>query len=82
MKIKTLATSGKLFFANQLRAKHKVSTAKNGDFTIDEKIIFEIGKKNKTNSQLKNIENAYIAADNIENGFANKIPLWLFGFLY
>ena len=70
------------FFANQLRTKHKVNTAKNGDFTIDGNIVFEVGGKNKTNSQIKNIENAYIAADNIETGFANKIPLWLFGFLY
>lgn len=38
--------------------------------------------KGKSNSQIKNVENAYIAADNIENGFGNKIPLWLFGFLY
>ena len=70
------------FFANQLRTKHKVNTARNGDFTIDDNIIFEIGGKNKSNSQIKNIENAYIAADDIETGFANKIPLWLFGFLY
>jgi len=79
---KNIGNERETFFANQLRAKHKVSTAKTGDFTIDEKIIFEVGGKNKTNSQIKNIENAYIAADNIENGFANKIPLWLFGFLY
>jgi len=70
------------FFANQLRAIHKVNTAKSGDFTIDGNIVFEVGGKNKSNSQIKNIENAYIAADNIETGFANKIPLWLFGFLY
>ena len=70
------------FFANQLRIKHKVYTAQSGDFTIDGNIIFEIGGKNKSNSQIKNIENAYIAADDIETGFANKIPLWLFGFLY
>ena len=70
------------FFANQLRAIHKVNTAENGDFTIDGSIVFEVGGKNKSNSQIKNIENAYIAADNIETGFANKIPLWLFGFLY
>jgi len=70
------------FFANQLRTKHKVNTAENGDFTIDGNIVFEIGGKNKSNSQIKNVENAYIAADNIETGFANKIPLWLFGFLY
>jgi len=70
------------FFANQLRTKHKVNTSKNGDFTIDGNIVFEVGGKNKTNSQIKNVDNAYIAADNIETGFANKIPLWLFGFLY
>ncbi len=70
------------FFANQLRTKHKVNTAQYGDFTIDGKIVFEVGGKNKSNSQIKNVENAYIAADNIETGFANKIPLWLFGFLY
>ena len=70
------------FFANQLSAKHKVNTAENGDFTIDGHIVFEVGGKNKSNSQIKNVENAYIAADNIETGFANKIPLWLFGFLY
>ena len=70
------------FFANQLRAKHKVSTAKNGDFTIDGEMIFEVGGKSKGNSQIKGVHNAYIAADNIENGFGNKIPLWLFGFLY
>ena len=70
------------FFSNQLRTKHKVNTAANGDFTIDGNIIFEIGGKNKTNSQIRAIENSYIAADDIETGFANKIPLWLFGFLY
>lgn len=70
------------FFANQLRTKHTVNTASNGDFTIDRKFVFEIGGKNKSNSQIKNIENSYIAADDMETGFANKIPLWLFGFLY
>ena len=70
------------FFANQLRTKHKVNTAQSGDFTIDENFVFEVGGKNKSNSQIKNIENAYIASDDIETGFANKIPLWLFGFLY
>ena len=70
------------FFANQLRSKHEVNTAENGDFTIDRKIVFEVGGKNKSNTQIKNIEHAFIASDDIETGFANKIPLWLFGFLY
>jgi predicted AAA+ superfamily ATPase len=70
------------FFANQLRTKHKVNTAKHGDFTVDDNLIFEVGGKNKSNFQIKNVENSYIAVDNLETGFANKIPLWLFGFLY
>jgi hypothetical protein len=70
------------FFANQLRAKHRVNTALTGDFTIDDSIVFEVGGKNKSNTQIRNVENTYIASDNIETGFSNKIPLWLFGFLY
>lgn len=70
------------FFANQLRAKHRVNTAKQGDFLIDGKFVFEIGGKNKSGGQIKDTENAFIAADDIETGFGNKIPLWMFGLLY
>jgi len=49
---------------------------------VDEKYIFEIGGKNKNYNQIKDIPNSYIAADDVEIGFGNKIPLWLFGFLY
>jgi hypothetical protein len=42
----------------------------------------EIGGKTKTRKQIKSIENAFVAADDIEFGSSNKIPLWLFGFLY
>lgn len=44
--------------------------------------IFEIGGKDKTDKQIKGIERAFIASDGITHGFQNKIPLWLFGFLY
>ncbi len=70
------------FFLNQLTQNHKVSYPKQGDFMIDDKYLFEIGGKNKNNKQIQGIENSYIAADDIEYGFENKIPLWLFGFLY
>jgi len=40
-------------------------------------------KHNKINHINYNaIENSFIASDDIEVGFGNKIPLWLFGFLY
>ena len=70
------------FFANQLRHKHLVELAAKADFRIDEKYTFEIGGKNKDDKQISDTKNAYLALDNIEYGFTNHIPLWLFGFLY
>jgi len=70
------------FFINQLQALHKVSYSEKGDFLIDSKMIFEIGGKNKKFNQIADIENSYFVADDIEIGYKNTIPLWLFGFLY
>ena len=70
------------FFVNQLRDKHKVNFAAKGDFIIDGLYVFEVGGKNKTDKQVRGIEHAYVVSDDIECGFQNKIPLWLFGFLY
>jgi predicted AAA+ superfamily ATPase len=70
------------FFANQVAYGHNLTFPKQGDFLIDDKYLIEIGGKRKTDEQFKGIENSYIAADDIEYGFDNKIPLWLFGFLY
>jgi uncharacterized protein len=36
--------------------------------------------KNKSKKQIAGVENSYILADNIEIGFAEKIPVWLMGF--
>ncbi|MGE4434212.1 MAG: transposase [Bacteroidales bacterium] len=70
------------FFANQCSLGHKVSASKQGDFMIDDRYIFEVGGKNQSFAQIKNIECSFIAMDDIESGFDNKIPLWLFGFMY
>jgi len=78
-KIGTLRES---FFANQLSLLCDVSIPNKGDFLVDEKYLFEIGGKNKSFKQIKEIENSFVVADDIEIGYANKIPLWLFGFLY
>jgi len=70
------------FFLNQLRQNHLVTYPKKGDFLVDEKFIFEIGGNTKTQKQIEGVENSFVVADKIEIGFKNKIPLWLFGFLY
>lgn len=75
-------TMRETFFANQMSKSHKVKSSKQGDFYIDEKYTFEIGGKGKGFKQIADITNSFIVADNIELGYGNKIPLWLFGFLY
>ncbi len=70
------------FFLNQLQVLHSINGYEKSDFLVDDKYTFEIGGKNKTQKQITGIENAYVAADNIEYAQQNKIPLWLFGFLY
>ena len=70
------------FFLNQLSYNHTVEYPNSGDFWVDKKFLFEIGGKSKSGKQIKDTDNAYIVADNIEYGFGNKIPLWQFGMLY
>jgi hypothetical protein len=78
----TLGTLRELFFAMQLRVHHKLNYPKKGDFLIDDYCTIEVGGKKKDYSQIKNIPNSFLAIDDIEIGYGNKIPLWLFGFLY
>ncbi|QCD44478.1 ATP-binding protein [Campylobacter mucosalis] len=69
------------FFANQLGNIIEIYSGKAGDFAVD-KFTFEVGGAKKSFEQIKDVPNSYIAADDIEIGVGNKIPLWLFGFLY
>jgi predicted AAA+ superfamily ATPase len=69
-------------FASLLGVDHAVTFAKDGDFVIDGRYLFEVGGKGKGFAQIRNIPDSFVAADDIEFGFGNKIPLWLFGFLY
>jgi predicted AAA+ superfamily ATPase len=77
-----IGTIRETFFANQLKQSHKLNISKQGDFLIDNKYLFEIGGKNKSFKQIKDIENSFVVADDIKKGNGNKIPLWMFGFLY
>ena len=71
------------FFASQLRAaSHKVIAPVAGDFCVDDRYLFEIGGPSKGFDQIKDIPDSYVAQDGAETGIGNKIPLWLFGFLY
>ena len=71
------------FMLNQLcSAGHDVTYPAQGDFLVDGRWLFEVGGAGKKFSQIKDVPESFVAADDIETGFGNKIPLWLFGFLY
>lgn len=70
------------FFLNQVQQNYITMYSEKGDFLIENKYTIEFGGKNKKSKQIEGIKDAYIAADNIEYAAGNKIPLWLFGFLY
>lgn len=70
------------FFMNQLSAVGNIHKHPQTDFIFDNKFIFEVGGKNKSSKQIKGLSNAFIVSDDIEIGVKNRIPLWLFGFLY
>lgn len=82
-------TARETFFFNQLdnyylinNKNYGIYNSKHGDFICEEKYIFEIGGGNKKFNQIKDVKNSYLALDNLEIGSRNKIPIWLFGFLY
>ncbi len=70
------------FIVSQLIQNHQVHYHNEGDFIIDDKYIIEVGRKSKDKKQIKNLNNSFLAIDNIESGYDRSVPLWLFGFIY
>ena len=76
-------TEREVFFINQLSAGHTVEYSKtSADFTIDHQFTIEVGGQSKDGKQIAGISKGYIASADEEYVLGNKIPLWLFGFLY
>ena len=70
------------FLASMFANDHEVAYPKEGDLLVDSRYLFEVGGAKKGFTQIKDIPDSFVAADDIEFGYGNKIPLWLFGFLY
>lgn len=70
------------FFLNQLSQSHSVTYPAKGDFMVDGRYLFEVGGHKKSFEQIKDINDSYLAVDDTEVGFRNRIPLWMFGLLY
>ena len=77
-----VGTLRETFFFNQLHATQEVLLPANGNFMVNRKYLFEVGGRNKTFEQIKDIPNSFLAVDDLEIGHHNRIPLWMFGLLY
>jgi len=77
-----VGTQRETFFYNQISTTEEIVYSGKADFLVNDTYLFEVGGKNKGKRQIRGENNAYIVSDEIEIGFGNKIPLWLFGFMY
>ena len=79
------ADTGKVresFLAAMLAGQHEIAYPREGDLLVDGRYILEVGGAGKGFQQIRDLPDSFVAADDIVSGFGNKIPLWLFGFLY
>ncbi len=77
-----IGTLRETFFINQLSQGHDLRYPKAGDFLVDKRFLFEVGGKGKKFDQIKDIPDSFLAVDDTEVGYGNRIPLWMFGLLY
>jgi hypothetical protein len=77
-----IGTVRETFFLNQLRQQYKTEYPVKGDFLVDKQYLFEVGGTNKTFEQIKDEPLSFLAIDNTDTGYKNRIPLYLFGMLY
>lgn len=77
-----IGTVRETFVASMLAPFHRLTEPPAGDFMVDEKYLLEVGGKSKSFRQIANIPGSYVVADDEETCLGNRIPMWLFGFLY
>ena len=70
------------YFFSQLRVSNDLKYPKQGDFFVNDKYLFEVGGRKKSFEQIADIPNSFLAVDDTEVGYGNRIPLWMFGLLY
>ena len=71
-------TLRKTFFYNQVGYQHQIKSSEKADFKVNDQSHFSVGGKYTLPAE----SGCFAAADMIEIGKGDVIPLWLFGFLY
>lgn len=69
-------------FCCQLMVNNDIKHPLKGDFLVNDKYLFEVGGRKKSFDQIADVPDSFLAVDDTEVGYGNRIPLWLFGFTY
>jgi len=69
------------FFYSQLHTVAEVLSSPISDFQIDD-ITFEVGGRMKGQKQIEAAKQGYVVKDDINTGYGNIVPLWMFGMVY
>lgn len=77
-----IGTVRETFFFNQVRIVESVTSSPISDFLVNNQFTFEVGGRKKKQKQLQDVTDGYVVKDDIETGYGNIIPLWMFGMLY
>lgn len=70
------------FVASMIGERYEIGYPKRGDLLVEKRYLLEIGGHKKSFEQIANLPDSFLVLDDIEVGIGNKIPMWLFGFIY
>lgn len=70
------------FVASMLSPRYTIGYPKKGDILIENRYLLEVGGKRKSFEQIADMPDSFLVVDDTVVGMGNKIPIWLFGFLY
>lgn len=65
-----------------LQVNNDIKHPLKGDFLVNDKYLFEVGGRKKSFEQIADVPNSFLAVDDTEVGYGNRIPLWMFGLTY
>ena len=72
-----------VFFQSMVSEIHEMHTHPKADFVVDSKWVFEVGGPSKDLRQIHESKSeGFLALDGLEVGSGQRIPLYLFGFIY
>jgi hypothetical protein len=78
-----IGTIRETFVFNQLKQQFSITSFAQGDFLVDNKFVFEVGGKSKSNKQIESFPDSFRVLDDYDfTSIKNVIPIWLLGFLY